>query len=140
MAEKYSEVALVFFGSEDEFYRSDRVAAVWPGRTLNLCGKLSPRESAAVMRRAALFIGHDSGPMHLASAVGTSCVVMFGDHNPPRKWHPFGKHHRLIHNMQGVLRISPEEVYTAMCSVICARGALDHGSVSWLSGRGVSTA
>jgi heptosyltransferase III len=109
---------LVFFGSADEFDRSDHVGAVWPGEALNLCGKLSARESAAVMRRASLFIGHDSGPMHLASAVGLSCVAMFGDYNRPRRWHPFGSNHRLIHNMQGVLEISPEEVYGAICSVL----------------------
>ena len=36
------------------------------------------------MRRARLFVGHDSGPMHLASVVGIPCVAMFGDFNPPK--------------------------------------------------------
>jgi ADP-heptose:LPS heptosyltransferase len=88
---------------------------------MNLCGKLTPRESAAVMQRATLFAGHDSGPMHLAAAVGTPCVAMFGDFNPPKKWHPFGAQHRLIHDMRGVRSISPEEVYAAIRSVIAAR-------------------
>jgi asparagine synthase (glutamine-hydrolysing) len=125
MAHKYAGFALVLFGSEDEFDRSARIAAKWSGPTLNLCGKLSPRESAAVMRRATLFVGHDSGPMHLASAVGIPCVAMFGDFNPPKKWHPFGEEHRLIHNMLGVGSISPEEVYLAVHSVITRRAALE---------------
>ena len=125
MALEYADFALVLFGSKDEFDRSGRIAASWPGPTLNLCGKLNPRESAAVMRRATLFVGHDSGPMHLASAVGIPCVAMFGDFNPPKKWHPFGDEHRLIHNMLGVGGISPEEVYLAVRSVMSERAPLE---------------
>jgi ADP-heptose:LPS heptosyltransferase len=121
MALEYSAFALVLFGSVDEFDRSSRIAADWPGPTLNLCGKLTPRESAAVMRSATLFVGHDSGPMHLASVAGIPCVAMFGDFNPPKQWHPFGEEHRLIHNMLGVGSISPEEVYLAIRSVITDR-------------------
>jgi lipopolysaccharide heptosyltransferase III len=119
MASQYALFALVLLGSADEFDRSDRIAAKWPGRTLNLCGKLSPRESAAVMQRATFFVGHDSGPMHLASAVGTPCVAMFGDLNRPRQWHPFGEKHQVIHSVKGVLQISPEEVYARICSLNC---------------------
>jgi heptosyltransferase-3 len=126
MAPQYAPFALVLLGSADEFNRSDRIAATWPGRTLNLCGELSPRESAAVMQRATFFVGHDSGPMHLASAVGTPCVAMFGDFNRPRQWHPFGEKHQVIHSMRGVLQISPEEVYARICSVTCVVRCLDN--------------
>jgi ADP-heptose:LPS heptosyltransferase len=118
MANKFSSLALVFVGSADEFDRAAGLAASWPGKTLNLCGALRPRESAAVMKHALLFVGHDSGPMHLASAVGSPCVAMFGNLNKPKWWHPMGKGHRVIHNMQGIHHISPEEVYAAVCSTI----------------------
>jgi hypothetical protein len=58
--------------------------------------------------------------------MGVPCVVMFGNFNPPRRWHPFGDEHRLIHNMGGVLLISPEEVYAAVLSIICARSLDEH--------------
>jgi heptosyltransferase-3 len=118
MMPEYKDFALVLFGSEDEFDRCGRLAADWPGPTLNLCGKRTPRESAAVMKRATLFVGHDSGPMHLAAAVGVPCVAMLGDFNPPKRWHPFGAEHRIIHNMRGVREITPDEVYAAVCSMI----------------------
>src|SRR5262249_31957497 len=38
MTPKYSGLALVFFGSEDEFSRADQVGKVWPGSVINLCG------------------------------------------------------------------------------------------------------
>jgi len=47
-------------------------------RVRNLCGRLSIMETAEVIRRAALFIGIDSGPAHLANAVGTPGVVLLG--------------------------------------------------------------
>jgi lipopolysaccharide heptosyltransferase III len=118
MSSSFSSYYLVFIGSKDEFDRSAELAARWPGRTLNLCGVLTPRESAAAIKRAILFIGHDSGPMHLAAAVGVPCVALFGDFNKPRWWHPNGEGHRVIHNMKGVREISPEEVYAAVRSTI----------------------
>jgi heptosyltransferase III len=117
MAVRYANLALVFFGSADEFDRSGRLAAAWPGPRLNLCGRLAPRESAAAMRRALLFVGHDSGPLHLAAVVGVPCVGIFGTYNRPKWWHPTGERHRIIHNMRGIRDIAPEEVYGAIRSV-----------------------
>jgi ADP-heptose:LPS heptosyltransferase len=65
---------------------------------VNLCGKLTPRESAAAFRRARLFIGHDSGPMHLAAAVQTPCVAIFAARNKPRVWFPYGSQHRVVYH------------------------------------------
>ena len=118
IAAEHAGLALTFVGSADEFDRSARLAAIWPGPTLNLCGVLGPRESAAAMKRALLFIGHDCGPMHLAAAVGLSCVGIFGNFNRPQWWHPMGQGHCIIHNMRGVREISPEEVRAAVRSTL----------------------
>ena len=70
----------------------------WAGRSVNLCGKLLPRQSAAVLARAKLFVGHDSGPMHLAAAVGTPCVAVFSARNKPRTWFPWGSQHEVVYH------------------------------------------
>ena len=114
MARDFGDLALVLFGSADEARRSVALSALWPGPTLNLCGRLTPRQSGAAMEGASLFIGHDSGPMHLAAAVGVACVAVFGDYNAPKRWHPIGDQHRIIHNMRGVRAITPDEVYEAV--------------------------
>jgi len=119
LAGGYRYLGLVFIGSADEFNRHEKLRIAWPGASLNLCGRLAPRESAAAMREARLFIGHDSGPMHLAAAVGVPCVSMFGDFNVPRTWYPHGRGHRILHDMRGVRSISPLQVYDAV------GGALD---------------
>lgn len=110
MATRYADIGLVFVGSTDEFARLEGLAAQWPGQTLNLCGRLSARESAAAMRPALFFLGHDTGPMHLAAAVGVPCIALFGPYNRPRWWHPFGPQHRVIHDMRGIRLIAPAQV------------------------------
>jgi heptosyltransferase-3 len=111
MMPRSPNVGLVFFGTSDESARAAKLAANWLGPTLNLCGRLTPRESAAALRKALLFIGHDSGPLHLAAAVGVQCVGIYGDYNMPKWWHPIGDKHMIIHRMSDVRTIRPEEVY-----------------------------
>jgi heptosyltransferase III len=89
---------LVLIGAGEEAAVSERAAAAWGERCLNLCGSLTPRESAAVIRLADLFLGHDSGPMHLAAAVGVPCVAIFAALNIPRVWFPYGGRHRVIYH------------------------------------------
>jgi heptosyltransferase-3 len=89
---------LVLIGSHDEFDRCDRVAQQWRGPVLNLCGKLSPRVSAAVLGEARLLVGHDSGPMHLAAAVGTPVIAIFSAQNKPGEWYPWGEKHKVMYN------------------------------------------
>src|SRR5205807_5923619 len=117
------DLALVFFGSADELDRADALAEHWPGLCLNLCGRLAPRESAASIRRASLFIGHDSGPLHLAAAMGVPCVGMFGNANAPKWWHPVGDQHRIVHDMRGVRHIAPAEVDAAVRRLAAPFGA-----------------
>jgi len=93
VAPRYPSLGMVTLGSADEFARSQAMLKLWPGAKANLCGSCSPRVSAAVMRHARLFIGHDSGPMHLAAAAGVRCVAIFCAHNPPGRWWPLGRGH-----------------------------------------------
>jgi ADP-heptose:LPS heptosyltransferase len=118
LASRAPYLALVLFGSADESERSARIAASWHGTALNLCGRLSPRESAAAMSKALLFVGHDSGPLHIAAAVGVSCVGIYGGHNMPKWWHPMGDHHRILHDMRGVRSITPDDVDAAILAIL----------------------
>lgn len=97
LAERYSNYCLVFIGVESEYARSNALLSLWQGSTVNLCGKLSVRESAALLHYSRLFVGHDSGPMHLAAAVGTTCVAIFSRHAKPGCWYPYGTQHKIIY-------------------------------------------
>ncbi len=58
-------------------------------RQRNLCGKLSIQQTAEVIRRAVLFIGIDSGPAHIANAVGTPGVILLGEYRGFANYMPF---------------------------------------------------
>lgn len=93
---------LMLLGAPEEREASAFAAAGWEsgggGAVVNLCGALTPRESAAAIERAALFLGHDSGPMHLAAAVNTPLVAVFAARNIPRQWFPFGSRYEVVYH------------------------------------------
>ena len=47
---------------------------------LNLSNKLSILSTAEVIKRSSIFIGLDSGPSHIANAVGTKGIILMGDY------------------------------------------------------------
>jgi len=108
------DLAFVFVGSADELERAAMLSARCNLPSLNLCGRLAPRESAAAISRAMLFVGHDSGPLHLAAAVGVPCVGLFGPFNMPKWWHPMGAQHHIIHNMRDVAEIATQDVFAVI--------------------------
>jgi len=62
---------------------------------VDLSGQLSLREMAALTARARLFFGVDSAPMHIAAAMGTPVVVLFGP-SDERAWGPWHVPHRVV--------------------------------------------
>ncbi len=63
--------------------------------SVNLAGETSLRELTCLYRHAALVITTDSGPMHIAAAVGTPVVALFGP-TDARRTGPYGKGHRVV--------------------------------------------
>jgi ADP-heptose:LPS heptosyltransferase len=102
LAQHYPHHGLVICGAPVEAEASQLAVEVWrkdsSSPALNLCGALTPRESAAVFQRAVVFLGHDSGPTHLAAAVQTPCVAIYGSRNLPGIWFPFGTQHRVLYH------------------------------------------
>ena len=102
LARAFPNRTLLLAGSAEESDASNYASSNWQpsggGPVVNLCGRLTPRESAAAFARARLFIGHDSGPMHLAAAVNTPCVAIFAARNLPRQWFPYGPAHRILYH------------------------------------------
>jgi ADP-heptose:LPS heptosyltransferase len=85
---------VVTAGPGEEWF-SGEVAREVDG-TLILLG-LSIPELAELIRGARLYIGNDSGPMHLAAAVGTPTVAVWGS-SDSRRWRPWGVEHRVVQN------------------------------------------
>jgi ADP-heptose:LPS heptosyltransferase len=62
------------------------------GGYAQLAPRTSLTELAALARRAQVFISSDSGPLHIAAAVGTPCVGLYGP-MPVERCRPYGKQH-----------------------------------------------
>lgn len=98
LAASYAEEGVAFIGSAEERERAQRMQETWPGPSLNLCGSLNPRESAVLISQASFFLGHDSGPMHLAAAVQTPVVAIFTAREKPGVWFPYAKGPQVLYH------------------------------------------
>jgi heptosyltransferase-1 len=73
--------AVTLIGSEHERAVCEEIASLAPG-TVNLSGETTLSELAALIARATLCVSNDSGPMHLAVALGRPVVSVFGPTDP----------------------------------------------------------
>jgi heptosyltransferase-3 len=110
----------VFVGSPSDYNRAQDIVDMCPDRMLNLCGKLEIRESAAVLSRARLFDGHDSGPLHLAASCDVPCVGLFSTNNPRHKWFPYGAHHAVLYPDGAITTITVDQVFQIVAAKINA--------------------
>ena len=75
-------VVLVGAGAADTAMAADILGRTHAAKPINLVGRTEVKTLAAVLRRCDLLLSGDSGPMHLATAVGTPCVALFGSTDP----------------------------------------------------------
>ncbi|TGR61009.1 glycosyltransferase family 9 protein, partial [Mesorhizobium sp. M2D.F.Ca.ET.223.01.1.1] len=77
-------LSVVLVGGPDEAEANDQIVATVKTPVVNLVGALSLETLLALLKEARLFVGNESGPMHIAAAAGTPVVGLFGLTNPIR--------------------------------------------------------
>ena len=87
--------SVVLTAAPDETAFIDDIVARAASHPVNLAGKLSLKELGALTARARLFIGVDSMPMHLAAAMGTPTIALFGPSNEA-EWGPWNVEQRIV--------------------------------------------
>lgn len=107
---------LVFLGPEEKSFVSE-IKRQFPPSTVIL-DHLSIPELAAAQARLAAFVSNDTGPMHIASAVGTPVVLLL-DKRAPASYLPQGDRHRVIYN-NVIEDITVDEVYEATRSILAS--------------------
>jgi predicted lipopolysaccharide heptosyltransferase III len=92
------KVTIVITGSGEEHERAKNIVdhcKDYSRYVFNMAGKTSLEELAAVLKLCRLFIGSDSAGMHIAAAVGTPTVIIFGP-SAPDSWAPKGNNHAIV--------------------------------------------
>ena len=85
-------------------------------------GSLTVTQTTALLERADLFIGSDSGPAHLAASAGTLSVILFSGTNQPRQWRPWSRHSLVLRH-----RVPCQPCHQKVCPLA------DHPCMSGLS-------
>jgi heptosyltransferase II len=78
----HTDADVILFGTAAEQQVSDAIAAGINGPSISLVGKTATGDLPALLSRCQLFVGNDSGAMHVAAAVGLPVVAIFGPTDP----------------------------------------------------------
>jgi heptosyltransferase-2 len=122
---------VVYFGDNVGAPVVNQICQHFPNRVINLAGKTSIRQLMALVKCCSAFLTNDSGPMHIAAALGTPLLALFGSTNEV-KTGPYPKG-RIIHkhvecspcykrvcpiDFRCMKRIEVDEVYNELISVL----------------------
>ena len=110
---------LVFVGPEERDFIKE-IRQQFPPSVVIL-DQLTIPQLAAAQARLAAFVANDTGPMHIASAVGTPVVLLL-DKRAPESYLPQGDRHRVIYNSV-IGDITVNEVYAATRSILTSERA-----------------
>jgi len=94
------ECRIVMIGEDTSYDMAGRIIERTGMEVLNASSMFDLKELAAFLRRADLFIGSDTGPMHMAAALNIPIVAIFGRNVPgagPVRWGPCGDGHVILH-------------------------------------------
>lgn len=94
LAEQW-ETNILLFGKQEEQPIIHEIRRYLGNRGIDLAGKTSLLQLAALLERCVLLVTNDTGTMHIATAIGTPVVALFGS-TPPHITGPWGKGHVVV--------------------------------------------
>ncbi|UCD55402.1 MAG: lipopolysaccharide heptosyltransferase II [Candidatus Omnitrophota bacterium] len=130
LAKKYKARILIVSDNKNAEF-AEALAKGMKYEPVNLAGRTTVGELAAMLSKCRLFISNDSGPVHIACAVGVPVISIFGRKNPglsPKRWGPTGEKSVVFHKDVGCEKclaeaceagfkcleaVTPEEVFKA---------------------------
>jgi heptosyltransferase-1 len=97
LEKNFPSARFAVLGSGDDAPLGDKISAAAPDKVINLCGKTSLPEMVELLRLGDLLVTNDTGPMHVAAALGRPVIALFGP-TEARRTGPYGQ-------LENVLRI-----------------------------------
>jgi ADP-heptose:LPS heptosyltransferase len=110
-------VRVIVFAGPEERALVPQMRRLFPPSAL-VFDKLTISQLAAAQARLAVFVANDTGPMHIAAAVGTPVVLLL-DRRAPESYLPLGEHHRIIYSST-IPEISADEAYAETRALLAA--------------------
>ena len=107
---------VVLIGGPEEQAQVGALGLMPDAGRLDFTGRLSIGQLAALLARVSALVSNDSGPVHVAAAVGTPAIALFGTTDPatgPGRWGPWGAGHTVIHQ-PSMEAISVDDVLSAI--------------------------
>ncbi|MEV8877750.1 glycosyltransferase family 9 protein [Mesorhizobium ciceri] len=106
--EVYAKTGLrsLLVGGPDEGLAAQRILEVTASPVASVVGKASLEVLTALLAEASIFLGNESGPMHIAASVGTPAVGLYGL-TSPEQWGPFGVSNRTLQPVMPCPCIAP---------------------------------
>ena len=89
-------IRVVLTGAPPDRERIDQVRLHMRSQPVIVCGQLDLLQMAALLEQACLYVGNDTGPMHMAAAMGTPVVAIFSARDFPHQWYPYGSRHIVL--------------------------------------------
>lgn len=117
---KEPNIRIIVIGGKDEFAKSIEFCSDLGNNLINMTGRITLKQLSVLLKRCKLLISCDSGPMHLACAVGTPVLAIFRSDLPQkssRRWGPWGGGHIVIEK-NNLYDITPEEVFNKIKEVL----------------------
>jgi lipopolysaccharide heptosyltransferase II len=111
LIEKYN-ASVIFTGSQSDKSTIDNIMSCMSQSAVNLAGETTLKTLVALYEKTKFLISTDTGPMHMAAAVGTPVIALFGPTAPWRTG-PFGSEHKIL---RSGLNCSP--CFKRQCSTI----------------------
>ncbi|HET6515434.1 MAG TPA: glycosyltransferase family 9 protein [Thermodesulfovibrionales bacterium] len=117
-AKRFGELAsqlpfkTVVIGGKSDLHLAAELVSESRGKAISITGKTDMRDLVVVIRSARLMVCNDTGPMHIAAALGVRVFALFGSTNPLRTG-PYGSNHTII---QSDLPCSP--CYRMSCKTV----------------------
>jgi heptosyltransferase-2 len=100
------DARVLLVGGEADHAQLDHLHHAWSGRAIHTARDLPLPHLAAILGRARLFLGHDSGISHIAAAAGAPTLLLFGPTDPDI-WAPLSGRVRIVRAPDNDLALLP---------------------------------
>lgn len=134
---KEKNVFPIVFGGKNDREQGDRFLETWKTGA-NAAGELGIRGDAGLLQECNLYLGTDTGTMHLAGSMGVPCAAVFAAIDYVGRWTPYGSGHKIFrervecegcfapvcfNNHKCLNLISPDRVYQACVEILQKNGS-----------------